>query len=163
MTIYTKLDKNGNLVIDRSRGENGKAFGQTVKVYTLEEDPLSWAAEVTKNTDNKNEDFTRKFLEDNKLSFDSMAKVRSWFPYYYVAFLLDVCHCISEAGADSVKQALSEWNEKTFAKNANMKKQLEDFIDSLPDFDGKTEIGTISDAFNPLTSFQFLMIRMEKF
>lgn len=163
MIIYTKLDANGNLVIDRSKGEGGKIIQKAIKVYTLEEDPLAWADEVQKNTDKKDEEFTRKFLEDNKLSFDNMAKVRPWFPYYYVALLMNICHCISESGIDSVKSALSDWNEKTFAKNHVMRVQFKGFIDNLPDFDGSTDVGAISDAFNPMTSFQFLMVAMDRF
>lgn len=162
MTIYTKLDKNGNLVIDRSRGENGKAFSKIVRIYTLEEDPLSWATEVMKNTDSKSEKFVRKFLGDNGLSFDNMAKVRLWFPYYYAAFLMNFCHVLSETSIDEIREALESWAEKVFAKNAKMKAQIDVIASSLPDFTETSKIGEISDAINSLTAFQFLMISMEK-
>lgn len=163
MIIYTKLDANGNLVIDHSKGDNGKVLQKAIRVYALEEDPLAWADEVNKNTDKKNEDFTRQFLKDNDLSFDNMAKVRSWLPYYYVSLLLNTCHCINEAGIDNVKMSLLNWCEKAFAKNNVVRKQFQDIVNSIPDFDKNTTVGKISDAINPLTAFGFLMIAMERF
>lgn len=121
------------------------------KLVMLASDPFEWVSTVLKDTDNRNKDFVKKFVDGAGLMYENLEKVAEWFPSYYAAFLMEASNAISLL-------SFSEFRSRLAAALEEIQKGLGKIADGLPEVDGSTKIGELSDALNPLTSIGTMLI-----
>lgn len=147
--IKTKLDGNGKLVLDKIEKI------RMLELTPLVKDPIKWG-EITKlDTANLNKDFVVNFLKQNGLSFQQLKKITNWFPFYYTAFIIEIGNAVNKLGISEFKNQL---------KFLFMKNKIPDaVIDSIPDdINEDTDVGKLSDIFNPFTNIGYMLIYLEK-
>lgn len=152
IVVNTILGKNGELKRDRSKEET-----KTFRAVHLTADPFAWTEIVKKDTDCLDEAFVKTFLETAGLQYDKLQRVMSWFPAYYVAFLMEVSHCVTTLGADRFKSTLLEYESVTALDK--FKPKIEAIVSSVDcsEIDENTDIGVLSDVFNKLTDIDFVL------
>lgn len=135
--VETVLDKNGNLK------KKGVIDYKEIKAFTFYQNPFLWTDIIRKNTDNLNEAFVKKLLEDNNISFDTLKETAWWFPYYFLSFLMEISTIIRNKGIKDLKRFL----HKTL--------KAKDMIDKISD---KIDLDTsLEDLSRNFYSFAFSM------
>lgn len=147
---HLKLDKNGDAYFDK----NDKDFCEKHRIFNLvllNKDPFEWVSNILKDTNNKDKDFIKKFIEGAGLNYDNLSKVADWFPAYYTTFLIEASNTISSLGFEEFQKRMKE-------ELNNLQKGLGAAVDNLPVITKDTKIGELSDILNPLTQINNLLI-----
>lgn len=146
--ILTKLDAEGNLV------RTGSEELKVLKIIRLSENPFLFSDKVKLYTNNLDEKFVKKFISDNGLDFDELKKIRDWFPFYYVTYLMELAEAIKDFGIKYIKNEMLNYFQETNILSAPLKNLVNNISNDL---NKNTKIGTISDEFSTFTNIDFIM------
>lgn len=146
--ILTKLDAEGNLV------RIGSEELKVLKIIRLSENPFLFSDKVKVYTNNLDEKFVKKFISDNGLAFDELKKIRDWFPFYYVTYLMELAEAIKDFGIKYIKKEMLNY----FQEINILSDPLKNLVNNISnDLNKNTKIGTISDEFSTFTNIDFIM------
>lgn len=147
--ILTKLDADGNLI------QSGSEEFKVLKIIRLSENPFMFSDKTKIYTNNLDESFIKKFLEDNGLDFKKLKTITDWFPFYYVTYLMELSEAIKTFGIKYIKNEMLKYFQEINILTDSLKRLVNSISNDL---NKNTKIGTISDEFNAFTNIDFMMI-----